>query len=78
MDSLHNSTRNNGNIGVWMIVIVDEEPRLSRRWKQAPPVPVSYTHSSEASVKHHREYGEDTGEFDLTDGSIRSSSPFGR
>lgn len=28
----------NGQIGVWMIVLVDDEKELSRRWKQAPPV----------------------------------------
>lgn len=28
----------NGQIGVWMVVIIDDEQEL-RRWKQAPPVP---------------------------------------
>ncbi|KAI4260823.1 MAG: hypothetical protein L6R42_003860, partial [Xanthoria sp. 1 TBL-2021] len=28
----------NGQIGVWMIVLVDDDQGLSRRWKQAPPV----------------------------------------
>lgn len=28
----------NGHIGVWMIVLVDDDQELSRRWKQAPPV----------------------------------------
>lgn len=28
----------NGQIGVWMVVIVDDDQELSRRWKQAPPV----------------------------------------
>lgn len=28
----------NGQIGVWMIVLVDDDQGLNRRWKQAPPV----------------------------------------
>ena len=28
----------NSQIGVWMVVIVDDDQELSRRWKQAPPV----------------------------------------
>ena len=28
----------NGQIGVWMIVLVDDDSGLTRRWKQAPPV----------------------------------------
>lgn len=28
----------NGQIGVWMIVLVDDDMELGRRWKQAPPV----------------------------------------
>ena len=28
----------NGQIGVWMVVLVDDDQELSRRWKQAPPV----------------------------------------
>jgi len=28
----------NGQIGVWMVVLVDDDLELSRRWKQAPPV----------------------------------------
>lgn len=28
----------NGQIGVWMVVLVDDDQDLSRRWKQAPPV----------------------------------------
>lgn len=28
----------NGQIGVWMIVLVNDDQELSRRWKQAPPV----------------------------------------
>lgn len=28
----------NGLIGVWMVVLVDDDQGLTRRWKQAPPV----------------------------------------
>ena len=28
----------NSQIGVWMVVLVDDDQELSRRWKQAPPV----------------------------------------
>ncbi len=28
----------NGQIGVWMIILIDDDQDLSRRWKQAPPV----------------------------------------
>ncbi|KAK3174401.1 hypothetical protein OEA41_001647 [Lepraria neglecta] len=28
----------NGQIGVWMVVLIDDDQELSRRWKQAPPV----------------------------------------
>ncbi|KAK4693603.1 hypothetical protein P7C71_g3830, partial [Lecanoromycetidae sp. Uapishka_2] len=28
----------NGSIGVWMVVLVDDDQELSRKWKQAPPV----------------------------------------
>lgn len=28
----------NSHIGVWMVVLIDDEQELNRRWKQAPPV----------------------------------------
>lgn len=28
----------NGQIGVWMVVLVDDDQELARKWKQAPPV----------------------------------------
>ena len=31
----------NGQIGVWMVVIIDDDQGISRRWKQAPPVATS-------------------------------------
>ena len=38
----------NGQIGVWMVVIVDEqqEDGAIRRWRQAPPVPTSPVYST--------------------------------
>ncbi len=36
----------NGSIGVWMIVIVDDEQEKGeRRWRQAPPVPPTVSRS---------------------------------
>ena len=31
----------NGSIGVWMVVLIDDDQGISRRWKQAPPVATS-------------------------------------
>ena len=28
----------NGQIGVWMVILIDEDQELGRRWKLAPPV----------------------------------------
>ena len=28
----------NGQIGVWMVVLVDDDQEIARRWRQAPPV----------------------------------------
>jgi hypothetical protein len=28
----------NSQIGVWMVVLVDDDQEISRKWKQAPPV----------------------------------------
>lgn len=28
----------NGQIGVWMVVLIDDDQENSRRWRQAPPV----------------------------------------
>ena len=28
----------NGQIGVWMVVLVDDDEEVNRRWRQAPPV----------------------------------------
>ncbi|MCJ1477495.1 hypothetical protein MMC13_006167 [Lambiella insularis] len=44
----------NGRVGVWMVVLIDEEDGLSRRWRQAPPVP-----SNLDSSVHSDRNGED-------------------
>ena len=52
----------NGQIGVWMVVLIDDDQGLSRRWKQAPPVA---THrgkdfgSSRDAQSHHRRVSDD-------------------
>lgn len=51
----------NGQIGVWMVVLVDDDQGLSRRWKQAPPVA---THrgkdfGSSRDAHHHQRASED-------------------
>ena len=28
----------NGQIGVWMVVLIEDDQEISRKWKQAPPV----------------------------------------
>ena len=63
----------NGAIGVWMVVLVDDDTRgPNRRYKQAPPVDpslgsekASLESSGMRSPRHARSYG----------GSLRSSSP---
>jgi len=39
----------NGHIGVWMIVVIDDENSLNRRWKQAPPVEPSPSNGGSAN-----------------------------
>ena len=47
----------NGQIGVWMVVLVDDDQGLSRRWKQAPPVA---THrGKDYGSSHHYRTSED-------------------
>ena len=54
----------NGQIGVWMVVLIDDDQGLSRRWKQAPPVA---THrgreygSSQDAHSHHPRASDDIG-----------------
>lgn len=33
----------NGHIGVWMIVLIDDDQEIQRRWRQAPPVALGPT-----------------------------------
>ena len=65
----------NGRVGVWMVVLVDEEDGLSRRWKQAPPVAMSFGNGPRANLDSHGDTGHDSDYFPHS-GSIRSSSPF--
>ena len=48
----------NGQIGVWMIVIIDDDQGLGRKWKQAPPVAThrgrEYGSSRDAHSNHGR------------------------
>ena len=54
----------NGQIGVWMIVIIDDDQGLGRKWKQAPPVAThrgrEYASSRDAH-SHHGRKSEDLG-----------------
>ncbi|CAF9903187.1 MAG: hypothetical protein HETSPECPRED_000146 [Heterodermia speciosa] len=54
----------NGQIGVWMIVIIDDDQGLSRKWKQAPPVAThrgrEYGTSRDAH-SHHGRMSDDLG-----------------
>lgn len=61
----------NGQIGVWMIVLVDEEEGVNRRWRQAPPV--AGPHRGKVytgSVESHQRHVADT-----SAASQRSASP---
>ena len=58
----------NGQIGVWMIVLIDDDQGLSRRWKQAPPV----------ATHRGRDYGasrDPQGHHRGTSDDINSSGP---
>ena len=45
----------NGRIGVWMVVLVDEEQEIIRRWRQAPPVNPSFGQpiGAQGNERHH-------------------------
>ena len=51
----------NGQIGVWMVVLVDDDQGLSRRWKQAPPVAThrGKDYGSSRDAHHHYRASED-------------------
>jgi hypothetical protein len=42
-----------GQIGVWMVVIIDEQQEdvATRRWRQAPPIPTSSLYSPHTSTQ---------------------------
>lgn len=46
----------NGQIGVWMVVIIDDDQAISRRWKQAPPVATSRGREYGSSREAHSRY----------------------
>ena len=65
----------NGRVGVWMVVLVDEEDGLSRRWKQAPPVATTFGNGSRTNLHAQNEMARD-GDYFPHSNSIRSSSPY--
>lgn len=64
----------NGQIGVWMVVIVDDDKESGpRSWRPAPPVPSSLARSTASravSARDHHSY-----EGSIRNGSHRSESP---
>lgn len=63
----------NGQIGVWMIVIVDDEKDgLPRSWRPAPPVPVTMARNSPSRSVSGR--GQHSFETSIRNGSFRSES----
>ena len=52
----------NGQIGVWMVVLIDEDEIINRRWRQAPPV----------AAGPHRSKVYGSGQSQLTKKSIES------
>ncbi|ERF72198.1 hypothetical protein EPUS_02085 [Endocarpon pusillum Z07020] len=64
----------NGQIGVWMVVIVDDERAVvTRNWKPAPPVPSSITRSTRSRSVSGR--GQQSFDTSMRNGSLRSESP---
>lgn len=49
----------NNQIGVWMVVLVDDDQELSRRWKQAPPVA---PHRGKIYARDSSEHAKGSGE----------------
>lgn len=62
----------NRQIGVWMIVLVDDEKDLARRHKQAPPVNPNFGRSHKAEAEERGRRVND-GEY-FPNGGIRSRS----
>ena len=46
----------NGQIGVWMVVLIDDDQGINRRWKQAPPVATARGRDYGASRETHSRY----------------------
>jgi hypothetical protein len=64
----------NGQIGVWMVVIVDDEKnKTPRTWRPAPPVPASMARSTPSRGTSAR--GQRSYENSMRNGSVRSESP---
>ena len=62
----------NSQIGVWMIVLVDDNQELSRRWKQAPPIG-PHRGKIYGSSRDRQESLESNGNY-LNGGDSRASS----
>ena len=66
----------NGRIGVWMVVLVDEEQEVSRRWRRAPPVD-SNLGQSVRTQRNERDQSVSNGEYFPHSRGSRSSSTRG-
>lgn len=51
----------NGQIGVWMVVLIDDDNEMHRRWKQAPPVDPYLLQKQHNAHDRRRHY--DNGEY---------------
>ena len=65
----------NGQIGVWMVVLVDEDEEIRRRYKQAPPVAGPHRGlASSQKTAGHRSTSKSSGSVEgaaLSDGGVR-------
>ena len=52
----------NGQIGVWMVVLVDDDDETARRWRQAPPVD-PYNNQPYWTARDRREYTNGSGDY---------------
>jgi hypothetical protein len=67
----------NGHIGVWMVIIIDDEKQMHRRWKQAPPVNTNINANEIPSSRdRQRRFDEESGKYSPNNLSLRSLSPF--
>ena len=65
----------NGQIGVWMIVLVDDEKDLARRWKQAPPVNPTFGRTFRPDADERGRKGNDGDYFPNGGHRSRSARP---